>query len=247
MKPSEQDYLYFNGESFSTAFKFKFTSGSCPYSRLDLLENIVKDKNVIHLGCCDHVDLLNEKIKSNQWLHSRIYNSSKKCVGVDISQEGINILKKMGYPDLICADITKLDGTREYGEITKTNWDYLLIPEVIEHIGNPASFLSDIHRKFKGVINELIITVPNAFSISNIKYSYHNTESINSDHRFWFTPFTIAKLVCDGRFTVENIWLCEPVVSKNIFGVPNPMGYLKEHFYNNHPLYRQTIVLKAKF
>lgn len=45
---------------------------------------------------------------------------------------------------------------------------------------------------FKG---EYIITVPNAFSFLRDKKFASRVECINSDHRFWFTHYTISKIM----------------------------------------------------
>ena len=85
----------------------------------------------------------------------------------------------------------------ELNNFTTTNdWDFVLLGEIIEHVDNPVDFLKSIKDKFKPFSKKIIITAPNAYSYTHVlSYIENNVELINSDHRFWFTPYTILKLM----------------------------------------------------
>lgn len=57
-----------------------------------------------------------------------------------------------------------------------------------------------VHEAAAGVAEKLVVTVPNALRVQNGLNARHGCEIINSDHRFWFTPFTISKVLSRGGF-----------------------------------------------
>ena len=69
-------------------------SQSIIYDRLSFLETKVKAKKIIHLGCTDHEEVIDYKIKNNLWLHLRLTKSSEKCIGVDINSKMVSLLKE---------------------------------------------------------------------------------------------------------------------------------------------------------
>lgn len=78
--------------------------------------------------------------------------------------------------------------------LKNNDWDYLLLLDVLEHIPNPIFFLENVKQRLSKNSSKIIITVPNAFSIGNFFLTFLSKECINTDHYFWFTPFTLAKV-----------------------------------------------------
>jgi hypothetical protein len=232
---------YIKGDNFSNGLKVKILSHSedkIAKNRLDYLEEIVNNKTVIHVGCVDHLPLIEEKRKNNVWLHERLVRSSSKCLGIDINEEGLYYLKdKLAYKDVLQMDII----TDEIpSQIQKHHWDYMIMGEILEHVDNPVLFLSELRKKFSISVNCLILTVPNAFRYTNFVYGLKNIEFINSDHRFWFTPYTLAKVCAMAGFSVEKYYLCQG------FQLPR-RKFLTKLLLQKFPLLNDTIVLKAKF
>jgi len=121
-------------------------------------------------------------------------------------------------------------------------FDYLLIPDVIEHIGNPVIFLATIKDKFKHNVNEIILSVPNAFSINNFINAFKGREIINTDHRFWFTPYTLSKIAIDAGYDIEemDLMFCEhgKLSRRNLF---------KRLLISKYFVLRDTLILNIKF
>ena len=56
-----QDYLL--GRQFSNGLDVQVSdSGKYIQTRIDCLVNLVKDKNIIHVGCTDHIEIIDRKI-----------------------------------------------------------------------------------------------------------------------------------------------------------------------------------------
>jgi len=201
---NDQIKRYLTGELFSNYEKFQFDRKTYIPNRIDLLESILKDKVVLHFGCCDHENLIEEKVKNNTHLHVSISNIAKKCVGIDNNREALNKLKSL-----------EIDNCQYYN-LSETNdaileneaYDYILLGEILEHVAEPISFLKSIHEKFVNA-KEIIITVPNAFTSRNFYNIKRGIEEINTDHKYWFTPFTISKVVTEAGFKLDSIYFVD--------------------------------------
>jgi hypothetical protein len=198
---------YLNGTKFHSNLSIKYDFNLEVKKRDQFLSEIVKNKKVIHVGCIDHLDILEQKVKNGTWLHNILLGSASKCIGVDINQEGVDyVTEQLNIPNIICGDLA----TSIIKEIANENWDYMLIPEVVEHIPNIVGFLSAIQQNYKNNFDKIVITVPNLFSYSLFHDAARNIETINTDHRFWFSPFTLQKILSDANFHLEELHLINP-------------------------------------
>ncbi len=241
MKFDKKINEYLSNKNFTNGLKVSVSEKeNSILSRIEILDELLKNKNVIHVGCCDHIPLIETKIKNNLWLHKRITNVANRCLGIDIDKEGIEYLRnKLGYTALVCADINK----ENISEITRNKWDYIILGEILEHIDNPVEFLSNIKLKYSNNVEKIIVSVPNAFRYQNFKNSKKHIEFINSDHRYWFTPYTLAKVFARAGFIVDEFFLC--------MEKPVSLNFRKKIKKNNkrllnYPLFRDTILMTAK-
>lgn len=164
-------------------------------NRIETLLKITKDAKVIHIGCVGHLNILEKAIKERTHLHMRLIENCKKVAGFDISTKGIDYLRnKYSVKNIVYFDLINSDKSESNEFLFNEQWDYILLGEVLEHIDNPVEFLGKLKAKFSNIVQKCIITVPNAYYLKKInKYKKLKIENINSDHRYWFTPFTILK------------------------------------------------------
>lgn len=228
-----KDYL--SGNSFSNGGIINLGDDSTDILyRDDYLLSIAKSKNILHLGFVDHLPLIDEKIKRGNWLHKKLMDVSNICYGVDINKEGIQYIQdKYGYKDLFVLDILT-DNIPDV--ILHTNFDYILIPDVIEHIGNPVAFLSAIRQRFKNNVAKIIITTPNATRYDNVINTFKNIECINTDHRFWFTPYTISKIVIDAGYKINSLDFFE-------HGELSKRQFIKKWIITKYPAFKDNIII----
>jgi hypothetical protein len=166
---------------------------------------LAKGKNVLHIGCVDHIQLINAKRLSNEWLHDYLISIANKCVGIDINQSSIDYLRN----ELRINDVYMVDIAGEPNQIiSEGHWDYAILGEILEHVDDPCNFLKKIRSNYPTSIRRLIVTVPNALSYSNVKNSRRDRELINSDHRYWFTPYTLAKVAVRAGYLPKEFFLC---------------------------------------
>lgn len=203
--------------------------------RPNVIFDIVENKRVLHLGCTDHLSIIKNKLENGAYLHRQLSYVAEKCLGIDINSEAANYLKSEGIRNIIISDITE-PGIKQ---ICEDDWDYLLMAEVLEHINDPVAFLKAIKNNYKNNIHGIIITVPNAFGLIHLSYPLNQgTESINSDHRYWFTPYTLCKVVYEAGFIIDDLIMC--LYENSISMIEGNEKRLKEQ-----PILLDEIVLKA--
>lgn len=183
------------GEVFSNGLRVDLKSDDKQYSALvsrdDWLLDYARGKSVLHLGCTDHIPLIDKKREAGSWLHDKLTAVASSCMGIDIDAEAVDYCHSLGVENIVAGDVTR----DELVEARNRVWDTAILGELIEHIDNPVNFLAGIRENLGSDINELVITTPNAFRLTNLKLVRKGIEYVNSDHRFWFTPYTLAKVV----------------------------------------------------
>ncbi len=158
------------------------------FDRAGYLERCVRDKSALHVGCTDW-PVTEQRIQDGTLLHSRLLAVAREVIGIDLSEMGIAALRARGYANIEVMDAEKMDFTRQF--------DVILAGDVLEHMNNPGIFL----EKAKTLIDqqgEIIIGVPSALTINNIKTWLLGREQVHSDHTFYFSPKTLAALL--GRY-----------------------------------------------
>ena len=189
---------------------FFFVPKSEVISRDALLLKLVYEKNALHLGCADHPDLIDSKRLSGRYLHENLKKYASKLVGVDINQDALKKMAKIGINDLYTPDF-----------IPDLNFDMVLAPDVIEHVPNVYEFLVGL-RRYNAP--EIVITTPNALRLRN--RSLFRGELINTDHRYWFTPYTLAKVCVEAGYEINAMWytdklrLLQPIKSASKLQFP---------------------------
>lgn len=203
MKIDPDVLKYLTGEEFKTNFVFNIEKKEQEaVSREAAILSFLADKNVIHIGCSDHIGIIRDKLKNNMWLHKLITDAAAECIGIDIDEPSIRFIRdELGYKNVYHADIL----TDEIPEIKQGKWDYAVFGEIIEHLDNPVSFIKAFREKYGQYVSRFIITVPNIYNENVLRNMKEFREVINTDHRFWFTPYTISKVLVSGGFRPESI------------------------------------------
>lgn len=187
-----------------------------------------KGATLIDVGCCGHLMNIDKQIKNGTWLHGELDGFTSENWGVDINETACKYLSKnYGRQDIIEGDIlTDVEKIKKF--IGGGQKDYILLADVIEHTDDPIGFLKGIgNHKYA---RKIVITVPNAFHFVNLWFASRNMEVINSDHKFWFTPFTLMKCCNEAGVIVEELdftgfrfkghrmpkWICKNIMGTTI-------------------------------
>jgi hypothetical protein len=203
MKIEPEVLKYLRGEAFKTSLFVDIEKSKHKIvSREAAITDMIKNKNVIHIGCSDHIPVIKQKISNNTWLHKLITDNAKNCVGIDIDKESIVFIRKeTEYQNVYQGDILSDNFEATNGK----KWDYVVFGEIVEHLDNPVNFLKVFKERYRDRVEKFIITVPNIYNIHQFKNMMNYIEIINSDHRFWFTPYTISKVLVSAGYNPDKI------------------------------------------
>lgn len=214
---------YLTGEQFSDSLEVDCSvagdgsggpsGGRWAQNRLKLIVERTKGKRVLHVGFTDHLPLIETKIAQGRWLHKLLVESSSHCVGLDINAEAVEFVRtELGFKDVHVCDLLEDDLA---GLIGENRFDYLVLGEVLEHTDDPVNFLTSLRSRMSPYVDKCLITVPNAFSFANVQNIWKSKEYINSDHRYWFTPYTLAKVLTRAGMPIEELGFCGPPFHRN--------------------------------
>ncbi len=169
------------------------------------MQRVVKGAKVLHIGCVDHTpDKVKRKLARGVWLHKLLMDSASLCAGVDINKEGIEFLsKEMKLPHVYCGNIL----TDEIPGVNDVQWEYVILGELLEHVDNPVQFLETLRQR-PDLKSQCIITFQTP-STTRIQKALKQYEDINSDHRYWFTPYTLSKVLVMAGYDVDDIQLTQ--------------------------------------
>lgn len=187
--PTTQDFL--SGATFSSGHRFDLGKRSRAPRRAERLAELCRGQRVLHVGCCDHLDLIRAKVAQGVYLHQNLCAVATRCVGMDISVPGVSLLHELGFPEVYLPD-----------DVPDDEYDICLLADVIEHIGDVVAFLKSMRRyRFR----QLLVATPNAFRLRNFLSA---GEFINTDHRYWFSPYTLSKVLADAGYQPQRVDLC---------------------------------------
>jgi hypothetical protein len=114
MRFLDEGMEYLRGEKFSNGYCLPLQDNPL-ISRLSCLVKLVSGKRVLHIGCCDHIPLIPQKIKNKTWLHGLLVENCSFVAGIDIDDDVVQYV--IDYPPhtnpqfkqdkhIYCADIT---------------------------------------------------------------------------------------------------------------------------------------------
>ena len=217
--PMTRDFL--SGATFSNGHRFSLGNVGRAPRRAERLVEICRGRNVLHVGCCDHLDLIREKIAQGVYLHQTLCGVASRCVGMDINAAGVALLRELGFAEVYVPDAVP-DGEH----------DICLLADVIEHVGDVVAFLRSMRRyRFK----ELVVATPNAFRLRNF---FSSGELVNTDHRYWFTPYTLSKVLVDAGYAPQRMELCHG-------DYVSAQGAFLARVLDCLPKYRDTLIVTA--
>lgn len=154
------------------------------FDRNGYLGKCIENKTLLHVGCSDF-PITQQRINEKNLLHQKLEELARSITGIDLSEEGINILIKHGFKNVFRMDAENLELCNKF--------DVIVAGDVMEHLNNPGLFL-------QGAIpllnpgGEIIIGVPSALTLNNIKPWFFGWEQVHVDHTFYFSPKTLSAL-----------------------------------------------------
>lgn len=178
------------------AFWLQKTKVNSINNRFLFFEEIVNNKEVLHLGCNDW-----PIFKPEYNLHIKLSKFAKSIHGFDIDLEGMEKLK----------EYVNQPYYSNFEEVKNNKYDVCLVPETIEHVDNVRTFLEGLSTVNANVF---YITAPNCFAKKHIERNYYGKnefiEVVHPDHNCWYSPFTLKNQIEKySNLKVINVTLLE--------------------------------------
>ncbi len=225
---------YLTGESFSDDLSYRPQIISHSQPRGDVLVHWVSGRRVLHVGFADHVPLIASRIADGSWLHARLTASATACLGLDINALAVSTARRLGFENVRELDIFSPEATAVLAEFRP---DLVLVPDVIEHLSDPAAFLRRLAQCLPAA--EFVVTVPNALSLRNAVQALGGVERINTDHRAWFSPFTLLKVLADAGLQPQSLHGCAVSASASL------KGRVLRKLTQRHPIWSDVLLARA--
>ena len=175
-------------------------------NRKEYIINACKGKSVIHLGCTGGLldeSSVNEYIQNFDKLndtHSKIASVAKKITGLDISEDKIEIMKKLNIP-----------GNFEVGNLCdpeleiNDKFEIILFANLIEHLDNIGIALENCINLMNDD-SKLIITTVNAFTLERLIKLLFKYESNHIEHTCYFSYLTLKRILEMNNFKIDSFY-----------------------------------------
>jgi 2-polyprenyl-3-methyl-5-hydroxy-6-metoxy-1,4-benzoquinol methylase len=185
----EKTWNYLNEAEFSNGAAFTVGSGEL-IPRNELIVRLARGKRVLHVGCADHAPLIEAKRREGRYLHDLIDRAAVSVTGLDVNEDALEEMRRLGIAELYTPATLPAD----------RGFDLVVAADVIEHVHDVDQFL----RSLAGYGAPILVTTPNALRLRN--RHLWNAEIVNTDHRYWFSPYTLAKSIVDADLTPTSFW-----------------------------------------
>lgn len=226
---------YLLGESFSDDLRYRPQIISHRQARGDVLTQWVAGRRVLHVGFADHAPLISSRVADGSWLHSRLTQSANTCQGIDINVEAVALARGLGFENVHALDIFAPDAQNV---LARWRSDLVLVPDVIEHLPDPAAFLRRLVQCMPEA--DFVVTVPNALALRNAIQAAWGVERINTDHRGWFSPFTVLKVLADAGLKADSLHGCPVSASGSI------RGRMMLELMQRRPIWSDVLLVRAR-
>ena len=168
---------------------------------MSALAGFAKGKRTLDVGCTGarpdkgHTDASLSR-------HRRIASVAAECVGLDLDEEGVAELNRLGMGAQV-GDACTCDLGRTF--------DTIIAGELIEHLPDPAAFFANMRRHLAPG-GRLVVSTCNPFYIKQLwKILRHGRPAVHAEHTAWYDPITLMRLAAYHGFVPKQlIWVCEP-------------------------------------
>jgi 2-polyprenyl-3-methyl-5-hydroxy-6-metoxy-1,4-benzoquinol methylase len=208
-----------------------------PIRNCDRIEYILaacEGNTVLHVGCADW-PFTQAKLDADRLLHPKIHEVAQRLSGIDLSTEGVAVLKQRGFGAIVVHDATK-SLWQQFGR----SFDVVIAGETIEHVPNAGDFLESIKTVLRPD-SVLVLTTPNFCPIKRISRLAYRNEVVNDDHLCYYSRATLGMLMERCGYEVidwKSHWWDSGALSKLVNPILRRIPFLQ--------YYADTLCITAK-
>ena len=167
--------------------------------RLDALRGLARGRRVVDLGFVDEGQMASKRSRGS-WLHEVLAAEARELVGVDADAYGVERARALGY-EAHAADVERRE---EIAGLELEPAEIVVAGELVEHLGRPGDFLEAV-KPLVVADGLLVLTTPNAHSLTNVLGALLGRELVNPDHVAWLSWRTLATLLGRHGWTLESL------------------------------------------
>ena len=166
-----------------------------------LMDLSAEDLRILEIGCACGATLMEIGAR----------NPSAKLYGVELNERAAEIART--YADVLAMDVERVDEND-----IRERFDYILMPDVIEHLLDPWKALCNM-RQLLVPGGCIVASIPNVAHISNLydllrgRWEYKDAGLLDSTHFRFFTRREIALMFQGARLIVEEAQLRQSELS----------------------------------
>ena len=197
-------------------------------SRIAFLRECCHGKHVLHVGCSSG-RYLRERIQRGDMLHGLLCEVAEVVYGVDIDEESLLDMSRLGYTNLSYGDAERLEELA----LDKT-FDVVIAGDLLEHLTKPGALLDGVKR-FLGNQGQFIVSTNNAFGLHYQIRRWLGRYQEHYQHVCFFSPETLTNMFERHGYQVESI--------HGAYTVPPYTRCQKVLFVLGQPLFRKFPIL----
>lgn len=167
--------------------------------RMAELRLLVRGRRVIDLGFVDEGQM-HAKRGRGTWLHEVVRAEAREAVGVDADETGVAHARRLGF-DAYSADVESRAALEALG---LDAGEVVLAGELIEHLDRPGDFLEAV-KALVAPGGALVLTTPNAHSLTNTLAAFAGRELVNPDHVSWLSWRTVETLLSRHGWRLDRL------------------------------------------
>lgn len=199
--------------------------------------DMARGKKVLHLGCIGNTDETTaHKVElARRTLHARLTDAAASVLGIDLDADAVNLLLESKVFD----NIQQGDACRLDRAVIGSDWDLIVVGDLIEHVSNPGSLLDSI----RGVMNSsthLVFTTPNAFGLPSVIRFACGRFREGNEHVLSFNHLNLQQLLSRHSLRTESIGTCHQAMAAN-----SPFFRAGKHFFKRMPRFGGTLLVTA--
>jgi SAM-dependent methyltransferase len=166
--------------------------------RIEFIVSRTVGKSVVDVGFVDESRMV-AKQALGSWLHAKVARVAVSAVGIDNDPYGVQLARDLGYE----AHAANCEDRKELMALGLDPAEIVIAGELLEHLDQPGRFLEAVKVLVKPG-GTLLISTPNACSMTNFLGSLMNREFVNPDHVSWFSWQTLTTLLGRHGWTMRE-------------------------------------------
>jgi SAM-dependent methyltransferase len=171
--------------------------------REDIIDQYLDCGDVLDVGVVDSrrgVETTVSRLEQfSTSLHEHIRRRNPRVTGVDIDEEGVEILRRRGY-DVLCRNIEDMELGRTF--------DLIVAGEIIEHLPNAGLAMSNLRRHLNPGGHLILSTCNPFYGRQHLKIWQSGDVQVHDEHTAWFDPHTISRLLGMSGYEMRRlVWL----------------------------------------